>query len=220
MAHILAVDDEQAILDALARLLKRDGHRITCTTDALSVTGMDLSRFDAILCDVMMPNIDGFELVKQVRPRFDGPIIFLTAKAAEEDALVGYGVGADDYIRKPFSFAELRAKVGAHLRREQRERAHALTFGRIRVNLAAKSVAVDDEPVALTPAEYEICELLARRRGQTLSREQIREAAFGWQSYVEDGAISMHISRARKKFSHKGVDPIATVWGMGYRWDA
>lgn len=218
MAHILAIDDEQAILDALARLLRRDGHEVTCATDPVEAAALDLERFDIIFCDVMMPQLDGFELVRAIRPRFDGPILFLTAKVAEEDAVLGYGVGADDYIRKPFSAAELRAKIAAHLRREQRERAHALTFDTVRINLGAKEITISDEPVPLTPAEYELCELLARHRGQTMSREQIRTAAFGWESDVEDAAISMHVSRARKKFARMGVDPIATVWGMGYRW--
>lgn len=218
MARILAIDDEQAILAALARVLERDGHEVVGVAESASVLGMDLARFDLILCDVMMPGLDGFELVKAIRSRFDGPIVFLTAKVAEEDAVLGYGLGADDYVRKPFGAAELRAKVAAHLRREQREPAHVLVFGSIRVNLGAKEVVVDGAPISLTPTEYEICELLARRRGQVLSREQIREAALGWDSEADDAAISMHVSRARKKLACAGVDPIATVWGMGYKW--
>lgn len=122
MARILAVDDERAILDALARVLGRDGHEVVRAADPTAVPGMDLSRFDLVLCDVMMPGLDGFELVRQIRPDFDGPIVFLTARVAEEDAVAGYGLGADDYVRKPFGAAELRAKVAAHLRRERRPR--------------------------------------------------------------------------------------------------
>ena len=128
MARILAVDDERAILDALARVLGRDGHEVVKAADPTAVPGMDLSRFDLVLCDVMMPELDGFELVRQIRPDFDGPIIFLTARVAEEDAVAGYGLGADD------------------------------------------------------------------------------------------AAISMQVSRARRKLSEAGADPIATVWGMGYKW--
>ena len=133
MARILAVDDERAILDALARVLGRDGHEVVKAADPTAVPGMDLSRFDLVLCDVMMPGLDGFELVRQIRPDFDGPIIFLTARVAEEDAVAGYGLGADDYVRKPFGAAELRAKVAAHLRRERRPRSHALSFGEVRI---------------------------------------------------------------------------------------
>ena len=143
---------------------------------------MDLSRFDLVLCDVMMPGLDGFELVRQIRPDFDGPIVFLTARVAEEDAVAAYGLGADDYVRKPFGAAELRAKVAAHLRRERRPRSHALSFGEV------------------------------------MSRAQIREAVLGWESDADDAAISMQVSRARRKLSEAGADPIATVWGMGYKW--
>lgn len=138
MARILAVDDERAILDALARVLGRDGHEVVRAADPTAVPGMDLSRFDLVLCDVMMPGLDGFELVRQIRPDFDGPIIFLTARVAEEDAVAGYGLGADDYVRKPFGAAELRAKVAAHLRRERRPRSHALSFGEVRIDLGAR----------------------------------------------------------------------------------
>lgn len=207
MARILAVDDERAILDALARVLGRDGHEVVKAADPTAVLGMDLSRFDLVLCDVMMPGLDGFELVRQIRPDFDGPIIFLTARVAEEDAVAGYGLGADDYVRKPFGAAELRAKVAAHLRRERRPRSHALSFGEVRIDL-----------VPLTPTEYAICEYLARHPGQVMSRAQIREAVLGWESDADDAAISMQVSRARRKLSEAGADPIATVWGMGYKW--
>lgn len=218
MARILAIDDERAILDALARILMRDGHDVAKVADPTAVLATDLSRFDLILCDVMMPSLDGFELVRQIRPAFDGPIIFLTAKVAEDDAVTGYGLGADDYVRKPFGAAELRAKVAAHLRRERRPHAHALAFGAVRIDLGARSLTVDDRPVALSPTEYAICELLARHPGQVMSRAQIREAVLGWDSDADDTAISMQVSRARKKLAAAGADPIATVWGMGYKW--
>lgn len=218
MARILAVDDEREIIDALSRVLARGGHEVVGVVDPRKVLGMDLARFDLVLCDVMMPGIDGFELVRRIRPGFDGPILFLTAKVAEEDAVTGYGLGADDYVRKPFGAAELRAKVAAHLRRERRERTHALVFGDVRIDLGAKEVSVGGRPVPLTPTEYGVCELLARKRGQVLSRAQIREAVLGWGSDADDDAISMHVSRARKKLASAGADPIETVWGMGYKW--
>lgn len=188
MARILAVDDERAILDALARVLGRDGHEVVKAADPTAVPGVDLSRFDLVLCDVMMPGLDGFELMRQIRPDFDGPIIFLTARVAEEDAVAGYGLGADDYVRKPFGAAELRAKVAAHLRRERRPRSHALSFGEVRIDLGARGLAVGGE------------------------------AVLGWESDADDAAISMQVSRARRKLSEAGADPIATVWGMGYKW--
>ena len=218
MARILAIDDERAILDALARVLGRDGHEVVRVTEPEEVPQMDLARYDLVLCDVMMPGLDGFELVRRIRPSFDGPILFLTARVAEEDAVTGYGLGADDYVRKPFGAAELRAKVAAHLRRERRPHAHALAFGDVRLDLGARELLVRDEAVALSPTEYAICELLARRPGQVMSRAQIREEVMGWDSESDDAAISMQVSRARRKLAAAGADPIATVWGMGYKW--
>lgn len=218
MARILAVDDEREILEALARVLSREGHEVVGAEDPRDVLAMDLALFDLVLCDVMMPGLDGFELVRRIRPSFDGPIVFLTARVAEEDAVMGYGLGADDYVRKPFGAAELRAKISAHLRREGRERTHSLAFGDVRVDLGAKEVSVAGTSVPLTPTEYEVCELLARNRGRVISRAQIREAVLGWDSGSDDDAISMHVSRARKKLSAAGADPIETVWGMGYKW--
>ena len=218
MARILAIDDERAILDALARILAREGHEVVRVTDPTSVPGMNLTRFDLMLCDVMMPGLDGFKLVRQIRPAFDGPILFLTARVAEEDAVTGYGLGADDYVRKPFGAAELRAKVAAHLRRERRPHAHALAFGDVRLDLGARELSVGDAPVPLSPTEYAICELLARHPAQVMSRAQIRERVLGWESDADDAAISMQVSRARKKLAAAGADPIATVWGMGYKW--
>lgn len=218
MARILAIDDERAILDALARVLSRDGHEVVRVTDPTSVPGIDLARFDLVLCDVMMPGIDGFELVRRIRPAFDGPILFLTAKVAEEDAVTGYGLGADDYVRKPFGAAELRAKVAAHLRRERRPHAHALAFDEVRLDLGARKLSVAGRAVPLSPTEYAICELLTRHPGQVMSRPQIRESVLGWDSQADDAAISMQVSRARKKLAAAGADPIATVWGMGYKW--
>ena len=108
--------------------------------------------------------------------------------------------------------------VAAHLRRERRPRSHALSFGEVRIDLGARDLAVGGEAVPLTPTEYAICEYLARHPGQVMSRAQIREAVLGWESDADDAAISMQVSRARRKLSEAGADPIATVWGMGYKW--
>ena len=226
MARILAVDDDRAILQLLERALSRDGHKVERTDDPTSVPAMDLSRYDLILTDVMMPGLDGFELVRLVRERFDGPIMFLTAKVAEDDAVLGLGLGADDYVRKPFGVAELRAKVAASLRRERRVRRSVLDLGRVRFDLGARELSVTapdgptGAPVPLTPTEYGICEFLAKHPGRAYSRAQIREAVRGWESETDDAAVSVHVSKARAKLRAAGVDPITTVWGVGYKWEA
>ncbi len=218
MARILAIDDDGAITDLLSRALVRDGHVVDAVNAPESVLDLDLSRYDLVLCDVMMPGMDGFELVGRIRDRVDAPILFLTAKVAEEDAVRGLSLGADDYVRKPFGIAELRAKVTAHLRREGRARTHVLALGDARFDLGARELSVGDATVPLTPTEYAVCECLARHRGRVLSRPQIREEAMGWASDAGDDAISMHVSNARAKLRRAGADPIETVRGMGYRW--
>ena len=220
MVRILAIDDERAITDLLSRALSRDGHAVDAANDPETVPVRDLSRYDLILCDVMMPGMDGFELMGRIRDRVDAPILFLTAKVAEEDAVRGLALGADDYIRKPFGVAELRAKVAAHLRREGRPRTHVLALGEVRVDLGSRELSAGGEPVPLTPTEYAICECLARNRGRVLTRGQIREQALGWASEAGDDAISMHVSNARAKLRRAGLDPIETARGTGYRWRA
>lgn len=220
MARILAIDDESAITDLLVRSLSRDGHSVDAVNDPTSVPALDLSRYDLVLCDVMMPKLDGIELVKGIRDRVDGPIVFITAKVTEEDAVRGLGAGADEYIRKPFGVTELRAKVAAYLRRESRVRTHVLAVGAARFNLDALELFVNETPVPLTATEYAVCEFLARHRAQTLSRSQIRNEALGWISDAGDDAISMHVSNARAKLRQAGIDPIETIRGRGYRWEA
>ena len=203
MARILVVDDEPAIADALRRVLERDGHTVCVRTDPTEVPSMDLAVFDLLISDVMMPGLDGFELVRGIRDRVDAPILFLTAKVSEDDAVVGLGMGADDYLR-----------------REAREHHSFLSFdhGRIRIDLAAREIAVQGATVPLTPTEYGICEYLARHPGQVYGRAQLREAVLGWDSEAGDETVSTHVSNARVKLRRAGADPIATVWGVGYKW--
>ena len=219
MARILAVDDEPAIRSLLERTLGKDGHDVRCAACADEALAAHPERYDLVLLDVMMPGMDGFELCRIVRERTDAPIVFLTAKAAEEDAVFGLGVGADDYVRKPFGAAELRAKVGAHLRREKRERVYALAFGDVRLDLAARELYVGEAPVALTKTEFDVCEFL-RHPGQVFSRDQIVEGVLGWGAESDAATISVHVSNARAKLKAAGAEPVQTVWGVGYKWIA
>ena len=132
--------------------------------------------------------------------------------------MTGLSVGADDYIRKPFGAAELRAKVSAHLRRERREHHAALSFGDIRIDLAAKQVFVRGELVKLTKSEYEICAHLAKHPGQVFSKTQILQSVAGWDARSDASTVAVHIGNARSKLKDVGVSPIETVWGIGYKW--
>ena len=167
---------------------------------------------------VMMPEIDGFTFCKEIRNKIDCPILFLTAKTDEEDIVEGLALGADDYIKKPFGISELRARVEAHLRREKREKLNYLVLGDVSFHLLEKSVIIGDEKLPLTKGEYEICELLARHRGQVFSLEQILEEVFGYDSDSDITSIRVHIKNIRKKFTLHLECPIETIWGVGYIW--
>lgn len=218
MAKILAIDDEKGILNLIRRVLEKDGHQVTTLTDSDLPPQGGYETFDLILLDVMMPGQDGFELCRTIRGSVDCPILFLTAKAQETDIMFGLGVGGDDYIIKPFGNGELRARVTAHLRRESRERQHVLSAGELRFNLGARTLSFHDKPIPLTKSEYAICEFLAKSRGQVFSKEQIYVGVFGYDGESDSSAIAEHIKNIRSKLRVCGVEPIGTVWGIGYKW--
>lgn len=223
MAHILVIDDETDICKLIERALAKDGYTVTTKNSAINLTAQDFKAYDLVLLDVMMPEVDGFSLCRSIRKDVDCPILFLTAKTMEQDMIDGFSFGADDYIKKPFSLLELRARVAAHLRREHREHHQSLTQGVFRFDLSAKEITVAvmsgiPEKIPLTKSEYAICEMLVRNKGQVFSLEHILETVFGFDSESDIAAIRVHIKNIRNKFSKYAENPIETVWGMGYKW--
>lgn len=219
-AKILAVDDEAGILRLLKRALEKDGLEVDTVSDPVQIMEgtVNTAQYDLLILDVMMPGIDGFTLLGEIRDKIDCPVLFLTAKTSEEDLMKGFGLGADDYIRKPFGVRELRARVEAHIRREKREKKNAVTVGDVRFYLREKTVECGSFRISLTSGEYEICELLALHRGQVFSREQIYEHVYGYEKEGDESAITEHVKNIRAKFRKQGLDPVETVWGIGYKW--
>ncbi|WBW95134.1 response regulator transcription factor [Oceanirhabdus sp. W0125-5] len=218
MARILVIDDEERILKLVRNILTKDGHTVSSFLSFDEVKEEQIPWYDIILLDVMMPGTDGFEVCRIIRDKVDCPILFITAKTEEEDVVFGFGLGADDYIRKPFGMEELRARVNAHLRRESREHHTVLQSGDIQFDLQGMKIMVKNESISLTKGEYQICEFLARHRGHVFSREQIYEAVFGYDGESNDSTIVTHIKNIRGKLDDFGVSPIHTVWGIGYKW--
>lgn len=212
MAHILVIDDDIAICRLIETALTRDGHLVTIQNSAV----IGNIHPDLILLDIMMPELDGISFCKKYRDQIDCPILFLTAKTMEQDVLDGFAAGGDDYIKKPFGISELRARVGAHIRREHREKHHSFMIQDCVFDLSEKTVHFQDKLLPLTKSEYEICELLAKNRGQVFSLEQILERIFGFDSESDTSTIRVHIKNIRSKFA-EGC-PIETVWGVGYKW--
>ena len=218
MAHILAVDDDPAVLTLIRNILQKEGHLVTALSAPSDVLTLQLGSFDLIVLDVMMPELDGFTLCRQIRSKVDCPILFLTAKSMENDLVEGLSIGADDYIIKPFGAGELRARIAAHLRRESRERRSVLLIGEVHFNLSGKEMRVRDTLIPLTKSEYAICEFLALNRGQVFSKDQIYESVFGFDGESEASTIVEHVKNIRAKLNQMNVNPIETVWGIGYRW--
>ena len=218
MAHILVVDDDGDLCALLKTALERDGHQVSACRDGRRVDEAACRWADCILLDVMMPDEDGFALCRRIRDLADCPILFLTAKTREADVLTGLGVGGDDYLTKPFRIAELRARVAAHLRRQQRAPHSLLRRGGLDFDLRQRAVLWQGQPLRLTKSEYAICEHLAMHPGQTFSKEQLYEAAFGFDGTADAAAVTEHIKNIRAKLRAAQADPIETVWGVGYKW--
>lgn len=218
MAHILVVDDDGDLCALLKTALERDGHQVSACRDGRRVDETACRWADCILLDVMMPGEDGFALCRRIRDLADCPILFLTAKTQEADVLTGLGVGGDDYLTKPFRIAELRARVAAHLRRQQRAPHSLLLRGGLDFDLRQRAVLWQGQPLRLTKSEYAICEHLAMHPGQTFSKEQLYEAAFGFDGTADAAAVTEHIKNIRAKLRAAQADPIETVWGVGYKW--
>lgn len=216
--NILVIDDEVEICNLIKNALKKQGYTVTVKNNAIDVNKEELNKFDLILLDVMMPDIDGFTLCRGIRNEVDCPIIFITAKTMEEDMLEGFSIGADDYIKKPFSILELRARVEAHLRREHREKQQILSTNGFKFNLKSKEIYFNDEKIPLTKGEYKICEYLAKHRGQVFSLEQIFIEIYDFDKDSDNSCIREHIKNIRSKITKYIESPIVTVWGIGYKW--
>lgn len=218
MANILAIDDEQGILDLINTALSREGHYITVVNDPTNIKVEQYTKYDLIILDVMMPQMDGFQICKSIRDFVDCPILFLTAKTMEEDIIKGLSIGGDDYITKPFGVGELRSRVAAHIRRELREKHNSFVISGLKFNISGKEVYMGKELIPFTKSEYEISEYLAMNHGQVFSKERIYEEIYGYEKESDSSTIVEHIKNIRAKYAKVGCAPIATVWGIGYKW--
>jgi len=235
---VLVVEDDLTLLETLEYSLKRQGYQVYTAADgrtALEVARRE--RPDALVLDVMLPGLDGFEVCRILRREMSVPILMLTARADEVDKIVGLEVGADDYLTKPFSMRELLARVKALLRRvrlireelaaERAEPGPAETAGEIwtfedlTIDLARREVARRGEPLHLKPKEYDLLVFLARNRGIVLSRDLILERVWGWQYDGGSRTVDVHVRWLREKIEPDPANParIVTVRGIGYRFE-
>jgi DNA-binding response OmpR family regulator len=222
---VLVVDDEPTIGEVVSAYLQRAGYETRVAADGYRALEAVAERApDLIVLDLMLPGIDGLEVMRRVRERPDrkSAIILLTAKGAEADRVIGLRLGADDYVVKPFSPAELVARVDAVLRRVEHVAAHEppLTFGELCVDPGARLVTRGGEPVQLTAREFDLLHFLARHPRQAFSREQLMEHVWQYAFYSDTSTVTVHIRRLRAKLETDPERPrwIETVWGVGYRF--
>ncbi len=230
MPTIALVDDDRNILTSVSIALEAEGYRILTYTDGASaLDGLKQNPPDLAIFDIKMPRMDGMELLRRLRQKSDLPVIFLTSKDEEIDELFGLKMGADDFIRKPFSQRLLVERVKAILRRAgakdsgapaRTEDAKALERGLLRMDPERHTCTWKGEPVTLTVTEFLILQSLAQRPGVVKSRNALMDAAYDDEVYVDDRTIDSHIKRLRKKFNQVDVDfdMIETLYGVGYRF--
>ncbi|MBP1040891.1 response regulator transcription factor [Vagococcus sp. BWB3-3] len=213
MAYILVAEDELSINRLISKNLQLVGHHIVQAFSGEEVLQqVILEKFDLILLDVMLPKVDGFEIARQLEHTV--PIIFITARTNLSDRLAGLGLGADDYIVKPFEILELLARVGAVLRRTQKQE-KVFTHDNVSVDLLTRQVFFNHQEVPLTPKEYELLQTLVLNRNLALSREKLLELVWGYDFMGDSRTVDVHIQKLRKKLEWEDV--IKTIYKMGYR---
>lgn len=225
---ILVVDDEESYRDALTVALRREGFRVEVASDGVeAIEQFEALRPALILLDVMLPRLSGVDVCRQIRTKSNVPIIMVTARNAEIDAVVGLEVGADDYVSKPFRLRELVARVRAALRRSPAERAaplvpnESLEVGDVRIDVARHEVIVRGDLVGLPLKEFELLELLLQNAGRVLTRDVLIDRVWGPNYFGDTKTLDVHIKRLRSKIEDDSSSPrrIVTVRGVGYRYE-
>jgi two-component system response regulator CpxR len=216
---VLLVDDDIELCELMREFFASRGLDLETAGDGTRGLARALrGPFDLVLLDVMMPGLDGFEVLRQVRRQSPVPVIMLTARAAQADRVAGLDAGADDYLPKPFGPEELLARIRAVLRRAERPRGaapEAIEAGGVRLLPAAREARAGDDPLALTTAEFDILEFLLRHAGRTVSRDELTAALYHRRASPFDRALDVHISNLRRKLGARG-GRIVTVRGVGY----
>jgi DNA-binding response OmpR family regulator len=219
---VLVVDDEPEIVDLMRDFLEADGFTVLAAEqggEAIAV--LEREAVDCVLLDVMMPGMSGFETMRQIRERWDVPVLIFSARDADADKLRGLGLGADDYVVKSATPAEVVARIKAVLRRSGKADAAAdvLDFGRLEIDLTAREVRVAGQPAPFTPREFELLRLLAAHPRRAFSREELFERL--WGGYGDRHTVTVHVARVREKIEEDPSQPrlLVTVRGMGYRFE-
>lgn len=226
--EILVVDDEASVVEVVTLYLKREGYEVREAHDGkTALAAIDERRPALVVLDLMLPGIDGLEIMRRLRaePAADIPVIMLTARSQETDRIYGLEIGADDYVTKPFSPAELAARVRAVLRRsassDPDSEEKRLTFGKLTIDPVTRLVTIGGEEQELTVTEFNLLWFMARHPRQVFSRDQLLQHVWGFSDYVDPSTVTVHIRRLREKIEHDPSEPqwLLTVWGVGYKFE-
>lgn len=223
--QVLIIDDDTELTELLIEYLEQEGFKLTCVHDGETGIKKALNQpFDAIILDVMLPKLNGFEVLRGIREHANTPVLMLTARGDDIDRIVGLEIGADDYLPKPCNPRELVARLKAILRRTQKAPVHkpSIEYHNIIVDCSKRLVTVAGVPLELTNAEFNILEMLMKSPGQAFSKEELTEYALGRKYTAYDRSIDVHISNLRNKIGDNNPDKelIKTVRGFGYMFNA
>jgi DNA-binding response OmpR family regulator len=224
MSHVLVVDDDATVREVVLSYLRAEGYDVSEAADgesALSMVGHE--RPDLVVLDVMLPGVDGLEVIRRIRSGGDLPVIMLTALGSEEDRVVGLERGADDYLTKPFSPRELVLRIGSVLRRAGESTSpdmEVLEDGGLRIDGPRRQVTLDGVPLSLTMREFDLLRFFVGHPGVAFTRVELLEKVWGW-SFGDQSTVTVHVRRLREKVEKNPTSPsrLQTVWGVGYRWE-
>lgn len=222
MNKILLADDEPGIIAVMKNYFEATGYQVFVACNGMEALQKVSCNPDIILLDINMPDIDGLTVCERIRAHISCPILFLTARCETSDKIKGFGVGADDYIVKPFDLDELGARVEAHMRRENRKQGQSILrfFGDMAIDYSKREISIGQTPVVLSKKEFDIVELLSQNAGQVFDRERIYDAVWGLEGEGNSDTIMEHIRKIRAKLNAVTLhNYIETAWGVGYKWN-
>lgn len=219
---ILLVEDDRDLSEVVTAYLRNEGFTVTqAFTGREAIEKAKQTPPRLVLLDIMLPEVDGVEVCRQIRVSSHAPIIMLSAKNTDMDKLLSLGMGADDYMTKPFSLPELAGRIRAHLRRytvydkEQKTR----NYGALVIDPKAYAATVDGKPVPLTSKEFQLLDFLSAHPGQVFAKSQLMDEVWGYNEYVDENTIAVYVGRLREKLTKDHAHHVKTVWGVGYKWD-
>ncbi|RIX50493.1 DNA-binding response regulator [Paenibacillus nanensis] len=222
MGYVLVADDDPHIRELVKVVLTKEGYLVQEAADGReAIAAMETAPADMVIIDLMMPNMDGFELCRRLREDYEIPILMLTAKGELHDKVRGFHLGTDDYVVKPFDPPELVVRVKALMKRYRIAASQQTSAGGITLDRSTYRMTVNDEPVSLPPKEFELLFMLMSNRGRTLARGFLIEAVWGYDFEGNERTLDVHVNRLRERFAGWGVAvKIATIRGLGYRMEA